>query len=283
MTDNSKNSRQSFLGPQAEREFAHQQIAIVGLCGGGSHIAQQLGHIGFSQFILCDYDHVEDSNLTRMIGSQPADAETMALKTGVIERMLNAINPGATVMSVPTRWQERAILLRNCSVVFGCVDSLMARDELERFCRRFLIPYIDIGMDVYSTTRGFSISGQVALSLPGCPCLRCMGILRDSDLAREAAKYGAGGGRPQVVWPNGVLASAAVGQFMSLILSWSKETYPELLLEYDGNRNVLVQSSKSAYFGEMKCPHHDQTGSLGDPFFAMPIASESSTEQLNVT
>jgi hypothetical protein len=63
---------------------------------------------------------------------------------------------------------------------------------------------------------------------------------------------------------------------MSLILPWSKETHPELLLEYDGNRNILVHSSKSAYLRNMKCPHHDQEGSLGDPFFSMSINEQSS-------
>ena len=269
MNTDHRNSRQGFLGSQAEVEFAAQEIAIIGLCGGGSHVAQQLAHIGFSRFLLCDFDHVEDSNLTRMIGSRPSDAKAARKKTVVTRRSIKNINPGANVTALPVRWQETASRLRKCSVVFGCVDSLLARSELEQFCRRFLIPYIDIGMDVHATTKGFAISGQVAISLPRCPCLRCMGILRDSDLAKEAAKYGQAGGRPQVVWPNGILASAAVGQFMSLILPWAKEQRPELLLEYDGNKNVLMTSSKAAYLRDMICPHHDQAGSLGDPFLSL--------------
>lgn len=274
MNTDHRNSRQNFLGPQAEVEFSTQEIAIIGLCGGGSHVAQQLAHIGFSRFLLCDPDHVEDSNLTRMIGSRPSDARATCKKTSVIERLIKDINPAANIAALPVRWQEAAARLRNCSVVFGCVDSLLARSELEHFCRRFLIPYIDIGMDVYSTTNGFAVSGQIAISLPRCPCLRCMGILRDSDLAKEAAKYGQAGGRPQVVWPNGILASAAVGQFMSLILPWAKEQRPELLLEYDGNKNILTTSSKATYLRDMICRHHDQIGSLGDPFFFLRQADE---------
>lgn len=269
MNTDHRNSRQDFLGERAEAEFAFQEIAIIGLCGGGSHIAQQLAHIGFSRFLLCDPDHVEDSNLTRMIGSRPSDAKAARKKSAVIRRLISTINPDANVAALPVRWQEAASRLRNCSAIFGCVDSLQTRSELEQFCRRFLIPYIDIGMDVHGTTSGFAISGQVALSLPRCPCLRCMGILRDSDLAKEAAKYGQAGGRPQVVWPNGILASAAVGQFMSLILPWANEQRPELLLEYDGNKNILMTSSKAAYLRDMTCQHHDQAGSLGDPFFSL--------------
>lgn len=262
------NSRQSFLGPNAVAEFEEQQIGIIGLCGGGSHIAQQLAHIGFKHFLFCDFDHVEDTNLSRMIGSRPIDAAREEKKTTVTHRMVTDINPSASVKLIESRWQDQAERLRGCSVIFGCVDSLSARDELERFCRRFLIPYIDIGMDVHSHNEGFCISGQVVMSLPDQACMRCMGILRDEELAGEHAHYGAAGGRPQVVWPNGVLASAAVGQYIGLVLPWHQDQKPSLLLEYDGNRQCIRHSSKLNYLTDIECQHFPIGHALGDPFFA---------------
>lgn len=260
-------SRQSFLGATASAEFERQKIGIIGLCGGGSHVAQQLAHIGFRNFLLCDFDHVEETNLTRMIGSRPNDAAVAEKKTHVIGRMMNDINPNVSTALVDSCWQDQAERFRNCSVIFGCVDSLLARDELERFCRRFLIPYIDIGMDVHNGSHGFSISGQVALSLPDYPCMHCMGILKENELAEEQSRYGAAGGRPQVVWPNGSLASAAVGQFMALILPWNSSTKPELLLEYDGNRQTIRESAKLRHIADTVCPHFPADKGLGDPFF----------------
>jgi molybdopterin-synthase adenylyltransferase len=58
-------------------------------------------------------------------------------------------------------------VLRACHVIIGCVDSYRERDELERFARRFLIAYIDIGMDVHPLDNGLVVGGQVVLSLPG--------------------------------------------------------------------------------------------------------------------
>ena len=55
------------------------------------------------------------------------------------------------------------------------------------------------------------MSGQIILSAPGGPCMFCMHFLTDEKIGREVANYGAAGGRPQVVWANGVLASTAVG------------------------------------------------------------------------
>jgi hypothetical protein len=66
------------------------------------------------------------------------------------------------------------------------------------------------------------LPGSTILSSPGEFCMRCMGFLSDEKLAQEAARYGNVGGRPQVVWPNGVLASTAVGLAVDLVTNWTR-------------------------------------------------------------
>ena len=61
--------RQSFLGANSEEAFSKCHAAIIGLGGGGSHIAQQLAHLGVGNFVLFDPDHVEKTNLNRLVGS----------------------------------------------------------------------------------------------------------------------------------------------------------------------------------------------------------------------
>lgn len=266
---NASVSRQSFLGRKTDEVLRTSKIAIIGLCGGGSHIAQQLAHIGFEKFIICDHDHVEDSNLTRMVGATPKDAEIAQRKTTIIERLIRSINPAAHVIPINIPWQQRQISLRDCIAIIGCVDSYLARDELEQFCRRFLIPYIDIGMDIHQGVNGYHIAGQIVISLPGSPCMRCLGLINDTLLAEEAQKYGAAGGRPQVIWPNGVLASLAVGQLMALLLPWDRAIRPSIMMEYDGNRQIVFPSPKLPLLESRACPHFSGTDTLGDPFFSL--------------
>ena len=73
-------SRQSFLGPDSEARIARCTVGVAGLGGGGSHIIQQLAHIGFQRFVTYDGDVVEDSNLNRLVGATSVDvaAETLA-------------------------------------------------------------------------------------------------------------------------------------------------------------------------------------------------------------
>lgn len=262
-----RSSRQSFLGQLSDEIFALCRVGIIGLGGGGSHIAQQLTYLGVGNFAIFDPDTVEESNLNRLVGATAKDAERGALKTKVAGRTIKRVNPDARVTGVPKQWQEEALLLNDCDVVFGSVDSYSAREEIERACRRLLIPYIDIGMDVTELPNGYVLSGQVILSMPGGPCMRCFGFLTEDLLSQEAPRYGAAGGRPQVVWPNGLLASAAVGIFVQLVTPWHPDAQPTGYLEYDGNAQTLLPSNRLPHTRDKKCNHFSDSAGLGDPFW----------------
>lgn len=258
--------RQSFLGKDATYLFENVRIGLVGLGGGGSHIAQQLAHLGVIHFTLFDFDHVEDTNHNRLIGSYFTDIAAATAKTKVAERMVKKINPKAQVKIVNHRWEEKPEELQVCDIIVGCVDTYQDRSQLEAECRRYLIPYLDMGMDVYEATEGnYQLSGQVILSVPEGPCMRCMGFITEEKMAREAAKYGATGGRPQVVWPNGLLASSAVGIVVDLVTGWSNIKDRSVYLAYDGNTN-LVSAHIRLNFVSPTCEHYSLS-QLGKPQF----------------
>lgn len=260
-------SRQSFLGEKSDQVLSRCRVAIIGLGGGGSHIAQQLAHLGVGNFVLFDPDRVEDTNLNRLVGAAKNDAATRKLKTIVSSRLIKRVNPNAKVVRVSKEWQEEGRLVAGCDVVFGCVDTYGAREEIERACRRFMIPFIDIGMDVTQLPDGYLISGQMILSMPDELCMRCVGFLNEDLLDQEAALYGAAGGRPQVIWPNGILASAAVGTFVQLVTPWRKDMKPDIYLEYDGNTQTLMPSYRLQYLVGRQCTHYSSSTDLGDPFW----------------
>ncbi len=266
MTDKLNLKRQSFLGKDSETVLDRSRAALVGLGGGGSHIAQQLAHIGLGHFLVIDPDFTEDTNLNRLVGATLEDVRLGTAKVDIAERVIKSVNPSVEVVKRLASWTEVTAELRDVDVIFACVDSMGCRSELESFARRFLIPLIDIGMDVHESNGEFSISGQVVLSMPGKPCMRCMGLVTDDELANEAARYGAAGGKPQVVWPNGTLASVAVGCFMKLVTPWETQKAAPLLLEYDGDLQTVTPSNKLAYLST-HCKHFVSLDELGDPFW----------------
>lgn len=259
--------RQSFLGPNSSELLEQATVGIVGLGGGGSHMAQQSAHIGFGGYVLPDPDYIEDTNTNRLVCGTLEDVRNGISKVGIATRTIRGLIPHARIQPIYGSWRSNLAALRSCNLIMGALDSFSEREQLERFARRALIPYIDIGMDVHDCKEhGYLISGQVILSMPGNPCMRCCGFITDDRLRREAERYGAAGPRPQVVWPNGVLASTAIGLAVQLIAPWHPNVPTFVYLEYDGNRGTLIPSAYMRTVTKSACPHHP-VSETGDPSF----------------
>ena len=263
----SRFDRQSFLGPDSESRLRGATLGLVGLGGGGSHIVQQTGHLGVGGFIVVDPDHLTDTNTNRLIGGTLADLPLATSKVTIAERLLRGLVEDPRVIKRVDTWHNVTAELKLCDIIVGAVDSFNEREQLERFARRHLIPYIDIGMDVHELgNKQYLIGGQVILSMPGCPCLRCCGLITDESLEEEAGRYGAAGGRAQVVWPNGVLASTAVGLIVQLLTPWFKDSPEFVYLDYDGNRGTVTPNDRMKLLRHKVCPHHPAR-ETGDPLF----------------
>jgi hypothetical protein len=258
--------RQSFLGLDSEKILRDTRVGVVGLGGGGSHVVQQLAHVGIGSFVLSDPDSIEETNLNRLVGGTLEDVRNGVRKVDIARRLIKGVRPDAEVLVVGDVWQTAGDAFRLCDVIVGGLDSVRAKDELDSFCHRHLISYIDMGMDVHGEPGDHLIAGQVVLSSPGRPCLRCFHVVADAQLEQEARRYGAAGGNPQVVWPNGILASAAVGLLMQLITPWNAAAADTAYLEYDGNTGTVSSSQRLAHVVSRPCPHY-RDDERGDPGF----------------
>lgn len=262
--------RQTFLGKNTQRIIDDVTVGILGLGGGGSHIVQQLAHIGVKHYVLFDPDQIEDTNLNRLVGATESDVISNMPKIDIAKRMILGLQSKATIQVFKSRWQDNPNPLKACDLIFGCVDSYLQRRDIEVFARRYLIPYIDIGMDVHKATSGgkteYGISGQVIASIPGGPCMTCIGYLTEEKLAKEATKYGDVGGRPQVVWPNGVLASTAVGLAIDLLTGWTRTSPKVVYLSYRGNDGTICPHERLKYIQNSTC-NHFPLEQAGEPVF----------------
>lgn len=260
-------SRQGFLGRTSEQILADTRVTIVGLGGGGSHIAQQLAHLGVGHIRLIDPQEIEDSNLNRLVGATSNDVRGKTPKVKIAERLVKGIRPWIDVKIAQSEWQMADNLIKDSHVIFGCVDGYRQRMYLESAARRFCLPYIDIGMDVADLGNGsYAVAGQMILSLPDRPCMKCMGFLTQERLNREENDYGDAGTNPQVVWTNGILASLAVGEFVQLVTPWCDREKDFEWLELDGNSQVVSKSRQPEYSIQGACSHFT-SDELGDPFF----------------
>jgi molybdopterin/thiamine biosynthesis adenylyltransferase len=149
-----------------------------------------------------DPDTIEDTNLNRLVGARFAAIEQKTSKVLIAKRIIESVNPQAKIVMAASDWEQQALALQDCEVIFGCVDSLICRSELESFARRYLIPLIDIGMDVHGSEGAYAITGQVALSMPGRACLKCVGTT-------TAPAFG---GRSTEIWQRRIEAAGHLAQ-----------------------------------------------------------------------
>jgi molybdopterin-synthase adenylyltransferase len=190
---------------------------------------QQVAHQGFGAVILIDDETVEETNRGRLVGSRHTDDGR--LKTKVMRRLIKGIDPSIRVVEVPYRTIDpRGIeALKHADIVVACVDRFRDRAQINDLCRRYLIPLIDVGMTIRSEGGHLvRATGQVTLTLPGAPCLRCTPLVSDAVLAKEVREQPPGydqnqdaTGAPQVVSMNGLVASQAANLALAVATGYT--------------------------------------------------------------
>ncbi|MBW7894134.1 MAG: ThiF family adenylyltransferase [Opitutaceae bacterium] len=256
--------RQSFLGANAQDIIENTRVGVVGLGGGGSHLSQQLAHLGFKGVVLCDPQEIADSNLNRLVGATVEDVRTKSLKSKIAARLFRGLQPQVEIDDRPLSWEAKVPALRRCDLIFGALDSFSARRDLEAFCRNHLIPLVDIGMKILRPEGDApEIRGQVILSLPGETCMHCLQFLTAETLAEEAQVYDKDP-QPQVVWPNGILASSAIGYAIGLLTGWSGSSVPSCRMDYRGSQMTLTPSHMAKALNGQRCSHYP-LAQCGDP------------------
>jgi molybdopterin-synthase adenylyltransferase len=259
------------VGPESDAKLADAKVAVVGVSGGGSHVVQQLAHQGVGTLIPVDGQTVDESNLGRLVGAIYSDIDT-TLKVDVAYRVVTGIDPSIQVSRVPEQFPSRAAInaLKDADIVVACLDRFDARESVNAFCRRYLIPLVDVGMEIRSAGERLAVAdGQVIVSRPGQPCLRCW-FITDPVLEREKRERPPGydrnpdaPGDPQVVSMNGVLASEACNGVLDLITGYSGgRRGSKSFWQYEGRAGQLERCETPSH--RSQCPACAEEA-YGDP------------------
>jgi molybdopterin-synthase adenylyltransferase len=267
----SRLTRQSAaIGPRSDALLAAAKVAVVGISGGGSHVVQQLIHQGIGTLTPVDDQLVDLSNLGRVIGATEADVD-ITPKTYLVRRAAGTVDPSITVDEIRDRFPSASTIraMRSADVIVACVDTFHAREAINAFSRRYMIPLLDIGIAI-RTHSGYlaTADGQLIASLPGHACLRCW-FITDSMLAKERREHPPGydrnadaPGDPQVVSMNGTLASEACNCVLDMITGYSGGRRGARIWQYDGRTGTLTPSEVPT--ARPGCPACAEEG-LGDP------------------
>lgn len=222
------------LGSRGQKQLESISLAIVGLGGVGSVVAQTLAYLGVTRFTLIDPDTVETTNLNRLVGAGPEDVGRA--KVDVAAATVRRANPHASVKIIKGNILEGEVskVVTESDFFFCCTDSQASRAVLNQLAYQYLIPGINIGVAI--AVRGGEIthiSGRVQLLAPQIACLTCQDVLDAktvrlefmTEAERRQDPYFVGDGEPQpaVISLNSTMASLAVTMFLSVVAGLPSE------------------------------------------------------------
>ncbi|MDE0006442.1 MAG: ThiF family adenylyltransferase [Rhodospirillaceae bacterium] len=214
------------FGTSGQDVLRSSKVAVVGLGGVGSLVAEYLARLGVGTILMIDPDPIDSTNLSRVVGATPVDVEVGLLKTQIAVRHARELARD-TVLQTASRdvaAESVARTLRDCDFVFLAADSMRARLVVNAIAHQYLVPTVQIGAKVRPDHAGELDDAMCAVRhiRPASGCLWCNGFIdatqlaieSKSDAERKAQAYGVQQPNPSVITMNAVAAAHAVNDFL---------------------------------------------------------------------
>ncbi len=143
------------------------RVLVAGAGALGNEVVKNLALFGVGHIYVVDFDQIELSNLTRSVLFREDDAYNHAYKAEVVAKRAMEINPQIKVTPiVGNLFSEVGFgIYRMVDVVIGCLDSRIARYQLNRLCMRAGKTWVDGSIE--------NLTGALRVFTPGISCYEC--------------------------------------------------------------------------------------------------------------
>lgn len=148
------------------------RVLVAGAGALGNEVIKDLALFGVGQIFVVDFDRIEVSNLTRSVLFRETDAFEHKFKAEVAAQRAMEINPQIKVTPiVGNLFSEVGLALyKSVDVIIGCLDSRLARYQLNRMAIRAGKTWIDGSIE--------NLTGIVKVYTPSINCYEC-GLSRE--------------------------------------------------------------------------------------------------------
>ena len=197
------------FGDRGQEILGQAKVAVIGLGGVGSLLAEFLGRLGVGHLVLVDPDRAEPPNLPRLLGATRrdagywlADAEQPGWiravgrllarrKVNLAQRNVRRANPSSLVEALDKDVVEPSVAkrLKDCDYIFLAADTMRARLLFNAIVHQYLVPGVQVGAKVMSDKETGVVRDIYAVARPVTPmagCLLCNGLINPAKLQEEA-------------------------------------------------------------------------------------------------
>lgn len=239
---------------------------LVAGCGAlGNEVVKNLALFGIGHIYVVDFDQIELSNLTRSVLFREEDAYNHSYKADIVAKRAREINPQIEVTPiVGNLFSEVGFgIYRSVDVIIGCLDSRIARYQLNRLALRAGKSWIDGSIE--------NLTGVVKVYAPGISCYECS-LSRDefnhimlrtgcADVVRSQTSKGRVATTPISA---SIVGALQVQEAMKIIhidntqdnTSTPFKTLQGKMLRYEGMTNAMNIYKISSW--KKICPAHEQ-------------------------
>ncbi|MGM0378381.1 MAG: tRNA threonylcarbamoyladenosine dehydratase [Bacillota bacterium] len=116
------------IGKDNIKKLENKHIALFGIGGVGSFVAEALARAGIGKLTIIDFDKIEKSNINRQIH---ANFETIGkLKTDVMSKRIKKINPSINIKKISLKYNEKnhtKIFNKNWDYIIDAIDMVSSK------------------------------------------------------------------------------------------------------------------------------------------------------------
>ena len=263
------------FGDAGQAILRNARIGIIGLGGAGSILAELLGRLGVGEFILVDPDHVEISNVPRLIGAMVEHVGTEdskgqkghpLAKVSLAAQNIKRANPAAKINALKRDFVEvdTASHFTDCDYLFLAADTMGSRLLFNAIVHQYGIPGVQVGAKVPVDAKTGIVGDVFCVSrflIPGKGCLWCNGLISPSRLQEEALRKDARHryayvAEPEVVAPsvitlNAIACAHAADEFLFYMTGLKTDDAEDGWFRWNSRRS---QASRDIPSASPTCP-----------------------------
>ena len=131
------------IGNDGMEKLSAAKVAVFGLGGVGSYVCEGLARCGVGNFVLVDFDKIDESNINRqLIATQKTVGR---YKVDLMKERILEINPDAKVEIYKEFYMADSktdIITEELSYAVDCVDTIMAKIAIICKCDAINVPVI---------------------------------------------------------------------------------------------------------------------------------------------